>query len=75
MASLFYKGADHLGIDPVPLTEQHATANGDGTSELVSIPYPEEVKVDSFTYSASDGTLQDIYRMSDWYILGSDSAV
>lgn len=79
--SLFYNGADYVGIDPVPLAEQDAiTANSEGSSELVSIPYPGEVKVDSFTYSASDGTLQDdatvdIYRMSDWYILGSDSAV
>ena len=80
--SLFYNGFDYVGIDPVPLPEQDATltANSDGSSELVSIPYPGEVKVDSFTYSASDGTLQDdatvdIYRMSDWYVLGSDSAV
>ena len=80
--SLFYNGADHVGIDPVPLPKQDATltANSEGSSELVSIPYPGEVKVDSFTYSASDGTLQDdatvdIYRMSDWYILGSNSAV
>jgi hypothetical protein len=78
--SLTYtENGKYIDIDPVPLPEQDATpmANSDGSSELVSFPYPGEVLVDSFTYSASDGTLPgeatvDVYRMSDWYVLGSE---
>lgn len=76
--SLFYEGADHVGIDPMPLPEQDATLSASSDERGQLLPYPGDVMVDSFTYFVSDpGMLSDdatveVYRMSGWYVLDTE---